>query len=237
MSDNYDQIADQYLKSNKKPDKLFSVLPTVLKIAGGLKTPQIILDLGSGDGFFTFPIAEKFSGSKVFGIDNSHEQIIRADENLLIFSHKNIAFIEKDFVKEELPKSDLMVIPFVLDYINDLEPFFDKIYKSLNENGSIIIVIDDPKNIDNSKFGARKKILDKNKMEIELFDEKQNYILTLNTIYHQLGVVINLLEKTGFKSIKQYKPIISEAGLKKYGSDFWLGYPENSELCYISCTK
>ena len=48
----YNKLSESYQQSSAKPDKLFSTLPTVLKIAGDFENKDV-LDLGCGSGFFT----------------------------------------------------------------------------------------------------------------------------------------------------------------------------------------
>jgi len=48
----YSTLAHSYQKTDAKPDKKYSILPTVLMIAGD-SSGKTVLDLGCGSGFFT----------------------------------------------------------------------------------------------------------------------------------------------------------------------------------------
>ena len=67
------ELAKTFRKSDVKPDKQFSFLPTVMSMMSDLSN-KTVLDLGCGDGFFTIALAN--AGAKhVIGIDNAKEQI------------------------------------------------------------------------------------------------------------------------------------------------------------------
>ena len=234
----YNKIADLYNKSHTKPDKFFSILPTVLDIMKNFKNPKVITDLGCGDGYFTFPIAEMFPNAQIIGIDNSTSQINNAHLNLEKFSSKNISFIEKDIFKDEIQKSDIIIAPFIFGYCNKehLTDFLVNLKNSLNTNGLLVIVLDDPKGIDNSKFGARKNI-NKEMIDIELYTDGQEKLPTLHAFYHEPLLFLQQLKEIGFTNIKVHTPIISEKGIETYGQDWWHNYQYNSELCYISCSN
>jgi 2-polyprenyl-3-methyl-5-hydroxy-6-metoxy-1,4-benzoquinol methylase len=72
-TNDYNKLGFKYRESGDKPDKFFSILPTVMRIIGDIRD-KIVLDCGCGDGFFTEPLA--LAGAKqVIGIDNSTKQI------------------------------------------------------------------------------------------------------------------------------------------------------------------
>ena len=75
---NFDKDAKDYSRTNSKPDKLYSILPTVLDLLGPLEE-KVVLDVGCGNGFFTEPIAERAKWT--YGIDSSRRQISIAKPN------------------------------------------------------------------------------------------------------------------------------------------------------------
>lgn len=86
VNNDYDVLADSYQSTDVKPDKKYSILPTVLMLIGELNG-KTVLDLGCGSGFFTRYFA--LTASKVIGIDNSSEQIVRAKQH----STSNVDYI------------------------------------------------------------------------------------------------------------------------------------------------
>jgi len=235
MLNDYDQLSGQYQKSDAKPDKLYSTLPTVIKLAGDL-SDKVVLDLGCGTGFFARELAKR--AKLVYGFDNSKEQISSALRDPV----KNIEFSVKDIFVDPLPLADVVVAPYVFTYAKSIDVLldaFENIYKILNEGGRAIIVLDDPVGLDLSRFGAMKrldKMEDEAKIHITLFDRGKE-ICRLNSVYYTRETVRQLLEEVGFTKIEWHRPIISKEGMAKFGIKFWEGYTENPELMYIVALK
>ena len=233
----YNKLSESYQQTAVKPDKQFSTLPTVLKIAGNFEN-KIILDLGCGSGFFSNEFA-RHGAKKAFGVDNSIEQINLAKKNPL----ENTEYILADIFKDKLPMADITVAPYVVNYatdINQLVKLFQNIYASLNKNGKLIIVVDLPEGKDLKKFGAIKNVLgekvDGAKIEIQLFNNEE-FICLLNAVYFTPSTLESTLRSIGFNDIVWHKPIISDEGTNKLGGEFWKGYIESPELGYLSAIK
>jgi SAM-dependent methyltransferase len=234
----YNSISVKYQKTFVKPDKQFSTLPTALHLIGEVKN-KIILDLGCGSGFFTTEFA-KGGAKKVIGIDNSKKQLELAQKQL----HDNINYKFSDIFTDELPRADIVFAPYVINYaknVEQLSALIRKIFKSLNDNGKLILVVDLPEEGNNlKKYGAVKTIIgekkDGAKIKIDLYNEEQ-FICTLNAIYFTPHTLENALINAGFTNIKWHKPIISQEGIDKLGSNFWSGYQDSPELGYISAKK
>jgi len=236
---NYNQeLSKEFQKTDIKPDKQFSFLPTVLSIIGDLNG-KTVLDLGCGDGFFTKALM-KAGAKKVIGIDNSETQIGLAKESQ---TEKNIEYILGDIYKEELPKADIILSPFVVNYaesIKDLEFLFKNIYHSLPHEGKVLLVIDLPKGKDIKKFGSIKtvqgELKDGVRIKIDLYNQDE-FLLTLHSNYYTPETLVDVLGRAGFKSIQWHIARISKEGMEKYGQDFWKDFADNSELGYLSATK
>ncbi len=233
----YNKLSESYQQTAVKPDKQFSTLPTVLKIAGNFEN-KVILDLGCGSGFFSNEFA-RGGAKKAIGIDNSVEQINLAKKNPL----ENTEYIIGDIFTDKLPSTDIVLAPYVVNYATDtkqLVKLFQNIYSSLNANGKLIIVVDLPEGKDLKKFGAIKNVLgekvDGAKIEIQLFNNEK-FILSLNAFYFTPSTLENSLRSVGFSDISWHKPIISNEGVDKLSSEFWKGYIESPELGYISANK
>ncbi len=236
---NYDErLSKDFQKSDIKPDKQYSFTPTILGIFGDL-TGKVVLDLGCGDGFFTRALAN--AGAKeVIGIDNSEEQIRLAKEK---YNSPNISYQLGDIFRDLLPKSDLILVPFVLNYaesLDDLNFLIKNIYQSLNFGGKALFVVDLPKGKDLKKFGSVKTLLggynDGSKIKIDLYNGDE-FICTLYSYYYLPQTIQKISTDCGFKSIKWHKPIVSLEGMEKLGKDFWCNFTEDSELGYLSVEK
>ncbi|MFA6404482.1 MAG: class I SAM-dependent methyltransferase [Candidatus Paceibacterota bacterium] len=231
---NYDKLAATYKKSDIKPDKQFSILPTVLGIIG-YPCGKVILDLGCGDGFFTHALAS-LGARHVIGIDNSKEQIRLANAN----PSEHVTFQYGDIFKDMLSPADIILSPFVVNYANsvqDIEFLFGNIMRVLSERGKVILVVDLPKGENLKKFGSVKILqgppIDGTKIKIDLYNSDE-LICTLFSHYFTPATLENALKKVGFKNIIWHKTIISEEGIEKFGIEFWKDYCDNSELGYVS---
>lgn len=235
----YDQqLSKKFQGSDTKPDKQYSFLPTIFSIIGNIEG-TVILDLGCGDGFFTRALASQ-GVQQVIGIDNSTEQLKLAEKKGV---PTNIIYQHGDIFQDKLPKADIVLTPFVANYaenIDDLDFLIKSIYESLHPNGQIVLVVDLPDNKNLKKFGSLKTLegpkVDGTKIKIDLYNNDE-IICTLFSHYYTPQTLEATLSKNGFKNIKWYKPIISDEGLEKYGSEFWEGFVENSELGYLSAIK
>lgn len=236
IKNNYNELAEVYNKSDLKPDKAYSILPTVLTLVGDLQE-KTVLDLGCGDGFFTKAFAEK-NALKVAGIDNSKKQIKLAK---MIKSEK-IEYQLKDIFNDKLPRADIINSPFVINYVETTErlgDYFKRLYDAFNFGGKLVLVYDLPSGQNLAKFGAKKIVKedkDESEMTIELYNQGK-LICSLKAIYFTENTIQKLLQKVGFKNITTHFPIISEEGIQKFGEKFWEGYIENSELGYLTAEK
>src|SRR3990167_4134420 len=134
---NFNVLARRYQKSHVKPDKQYSILPTILRLVGdtGGKT---ILDMGCGDGFFGRPMAQ-YGAKLVIGFDNSNEQLKLARQ----WQFPNLEFRLGDIFQDNLPKADVINAPFVANYANtpeELTKFFSRVNGALNRNGLAVFV-------------------------------------------------------------------------------------------------
>ncbi len=228
------EALSSYKKSHAKPDKQYSILPTVLKIIGNTENKTIV-DLGCGTGFFTIPLAE--NAKVVYGIDNSETQLSFAEH------HPRVTYIKGDIFIDQIPFSDVIVAPFVVNYsttVPILKHLFKKMYDSLSEEGKIVIVVDLPNNKKLERFGASKKILgataDEASLQIDIFNGGDK-ICTLYAVYFTPETIQNTIVSVGFKNVCWHKPIVSKEGLRLMSDSSWCEYLEDPELGYITAIK
>jgi toxoflavin synthase len=233
---NYDALSDDYSRSHEKPDKKYSMAPTALSIVGSLHSKKVV-DVGCGDGFFTKEFAK--TAGFVYGIDNSEEQIKKANKDA-----KNIEYQLVDMNDFTYPSVDVIFAPFVLNYLKkteSLESLFKKFYDSLSSGGLVSGIVDMPQSLvhDMRKFGSIKRIKrfdEGEEIDIELYNGTE-HITTLHSFFHKKETIENLLDQIGFTEIAWHNPIISPEGLDIMGSDFWEGYIKNCDLAYFSAKK
>ncbi len=122
----YDAIATRYVATNIKPDKHFSILPTVMKMVGDCRG-KVIFDFGCGSGFFTLQLAQ--SGAyRVYGVDNSVKQIELAKR---FSKHPLISYWVRDIFTQYCGYADIITAPFVINYARSapiLTRFFELVF-------------------------------------------------------------------------------------------------------------
>lgn len=234
----YDSLASSYKGSDAKPDKQYSILPTVLGLAGDLKG-KTALDVGCGSGFFTLHLAQG-GASMVCGVDNSPMQIHLAKEGS---SHPAIKYCVGDIFTQHCDPVDIVVAPFVANYartIPVLKHFCELVFRSVAEGGKAVFVIDLPNGKSLKRFGAVKTLLgqpsDEARIQIELFNEERS-ICTLFGVYYTPQTIEVLLREAGFQQVSWHTPIVCNEGVQRFGADFWKGYVDNPELGYLVAYK
>lgn len=236
MLNNYDQLATEYNKTDLKPDKHFSILPTILQAVGDL-SGKTVLDLGCGSGFFSRAFAD--AGAKdVLGIDSSVAQIDLAKQAPRL----NVNYIVEDVFKDVLPNADIVCAPFLSNYLSlktELVSFLKRVRCALREGGKAVFVIDLPSGRDLKRYGARKTVHgsynDSTPMTLELFDGCEKTICALEAYYVERTTFEASLEEAGFSVIRKIQPIVSEDGMDAYGAEYWNRYLVDTELGYYLC--
>jgi SAM-dependent methyltransferase len=234
----YDELAKSYKRSNAKPDKLYSILPTVLGIVGDC-TGKTAIDIGCGSGFFTLALARQ-GAAVVCGVDNSASQIRLAKE---VSPHPSIEYVVGDTFVQRGGPTGIITAPFVVNYARTtpiLQHFFELTYASLKNGGKAVFVIDLPNGKSLKRFGAMKSLLgppvDETWIQIDLFNEEQK-ICELTAVYYTPATIERLLKNSGFKNIRWHKPVVSPEGISALGAEFWNGYLDDPELGYLSAEK
>jgi len=233
----FEKITENYSESSFKPDKQYSMLPTILSLLDLDKRCKVI-DVGCGDGFFTYPIS--ILSESVVGIDTSKKQLSRAIRRL------NIEYCLADMHNYDYPECDRISCPFVLNYIDslkDLTRLFSKFYDALKKNGKLVSILDNPPSVfqNCSEFGSIKRVKDDTLkegsiIEIELID-KGKKLVTLKSIFHQKDKVERSLIDAGFEKFYWSNPLVSEKGLLSFGKDFWKKYLEVCDVSYLVAEK
>lgn len=233
---NYDQLAAKYRETDLKPDKHFSILPTVLQAVSDL-SGKTVLDLGCGSGFFSRAFADA-GASSVLGVDSSTAQIDLAKKE----PRANVKYLVEDVFKTSLSKADVVCAPFLVNYLPskaEIAVFLKKVKEALIEGGRAIFVIDLPSGRDLKKYGARKTVhgayRDGTPMTLALFDGKENLICVLEAYYIEPSTFEAALKEAGFSTVHKVTPTVSKAGLDLYGEEYWRSYLADTELGYYLC--
>ncbi len=242
-ANDFDTITSNYQQTDGKPDKRFSILPTVLRLIGSVNGKSVI-DLGCGSGFFTNAIAAR-GARRVIGIDTSEEQLRAARAN----AAPNTEFRNGNIFADELPTADTVAAPFVANYARsteELREFVRNVFQSCVAGGHAVFVVDMPDASRTIKFDRRKAIgavkfwcggsphTDGAFIRNDLYSEHGSVPCSLWAYYYTQTTLQYALQDAGFRDIRWHKPEISPEGLQQYGESFWEDYIDHSELGYIT---
>ena len=122
---------------NKRAEKNADKIAATLDIKAG----DVIADLGSGGGFFTFMFAGITGPSgKVYAVDTDTGLLAYIEKNRK--EHKNIETVSADEDDPNLPAAscDFVFLRNVFHHIPEPTAYFQRLKKSLKPNGRIAIV-------------------------------------------------------------------------------------------------
>jgi ubiquinone/menaquinone biosynthesis C-methylase UbiE len=151
------------------------------------KKPLRILDVGSGDGTYTFELFEKLNPKKIVGFDFAKNGVKIANERIKKKDIKRIKFIESsiyDIDKKIKDKFDVAVVRGVLHHLYNPQKGIDAICKLAN-----VIVVVEP-----NGYSPLMKIMEKVSPYHRKHEEKSYWPPTLNSWF----------KKNKFKIKKQY---------------------------------
>jgi len=115
------------------------LLPGLLKLLD-LKGTEAIVEIGSGDGFFSKSLAAH--AKSVVGVELSPEMVALANEKRL----RNVSFLVGD--AQKLPKFkelfDVAVIMMAIQNIPDLDAALRNAARSLKSSGRLVVVMNHP---------------------------------------------------------------------------------------------
>ncbi|EGC34472.1 hypothetical protein DICPUDRAFT_34985 [Dictyostelium purpureum] len=165
-----------------------------------------ILDLGCGYGWFCRE-AVKMGCKKIYGFDISKRMLKRAKELEKLEPQIDISKIVDD--DDNYLKFDFALGVFIFHYIKNIEDLFQKIFKSLNNGGSLVFSVEHPIYMASKYPGYGWTPLNKGNEE-ELVWPVSHYsyegertrtwlgVEGIKKQHRTIGTYINLLIKVGF---------------------------------------
>lgn len=129
-----------------------------------LKSHMTALDIGSGSGGWTIPLAKKLENGKVYALDIKEEALSalrsKLDSEKITNVELLLADIEKG-VKISDNKIDFIILSNILFLLNDKKKVFEEIKRLLKNDGYLLIV--DWKKVNN--IGPQIKAISKEEIE------------------------------------------------------------------------
>jgi len=157
-----------------RDDKHLDVIFDMLDIKNGDK----VLDFGTGSGYLSFAIAEKYENCSVVGIDIVSKTLEQNRLNVIEQGLDNLEFIDYDGITLPFENSafDIVVARYVLHHVPDIQRTFDDIAKALTPNGSFLLSDPTPNDIDTDRFvDTYMQMKDDGHNKFYTFDEFSKY--------------------------------------------------------------
>ena len=233
----YSQLARIYRQSGVNPDRKYSIVPTVVQIAGDV-VGKHILNLGAGNGDFAraFIAAD---ADRVTAIDRSDIQITLAKREGAL----GIKYMLGDALSMRLPDADIIAAPWMLDFIprvSGLFPFFERCYRSLVVGGRLVTVANLPDESVEHTYGIRKELLgpkeDGTPIKVDFFRDGK-FLCSIDSVYFTPETIVHTLKEVGFVNVQWHDPIVHPDGITDLGQAYWDTYLQGTELGYVTADK
>ncbi|MDV4151638.1 class I SAM-dependent methyltransferase [Clostridium sp. AL.422] len=142
-SDIYKQIGFQReIKRLEKQANLGSDREVRMLRNLGVADDSIILEVGSGPGFYSKILLDNFSNSEVILLDVD-ETLLNYANNMLSEDYKErVTFIQDDIMNSSMPDDyfDIIIARFIFQHLSDSIAALKEIYRILKPGGKLIII-------------------------------------------------------------------------------------------------
>lgn len=148
--DDYFSNRNEY-DSQTQDEKHLTAIITALEITD---SKCKILDIGTGTGYLSFAIAQKYKNADVTGLDIVEETLKINREKAVKQKIQNLNFITYDGVKFPFDNSsfDVIVTRYALHHFPDIKNSFSEISRILKKGGKFLIADPIPAENDNVRF-------------------------------------------------------------------------------------
>jgi SAM-dependent methyltransferase len=109
----------------------------------GIGVNQSVADVGSGNGYFTFPLAELVHPARVYAVDIDADLLEELDEKAEKAGLSNITCLQGDVreLASLLPESvDVVLIANTFHGVEEPVAFAEQAYRSLTSDGRLIVL-------------------------------------------------------------------------------------------------
>ncbi|MBC1935928.1 methyltransferase domain-containing protein [Listeria grandensis] len=138
MEDNiFENIAKKY--DNPQRIELANIIANRVKEELADAGDKTLIDYGSGTGLVGLQLAGLVASATL--IDAAENMVAIINEKLASHPLQNVSALVSDFTADTIPvKADIILVSLVLLHIPDTKIILEQLYKTLNENGKLIIV-------------------------------------------------------------------------------------------------
>ncbi|MBE6053151.1 MAG: class I SAM-dependent methyltransferase [Clostridium sartagoforme] len=142
-SDIYKQIGFQKeMKRLEKQAKLGADREIKMLRNMGVNDDSLILEVGSGPGFYSKILLENFSSSEIIALDNDENLLKFANDMLQKDYNERVTFVNDDIMNSSMPDDyfDIIIARFVFQHLNNPIDALKEIYRILKPGGKVIII-------------------------------------------------------------------------------------------------
>jgi ubiquinone/menaquinone biosynthesis C-methylase UbiE len=160
----------------------------------GVTDDSVILEVGSGPGFYTKILLDNFVKSEIISLDND-EALLNFAHNMLKNYGNRVSFIQDDIIKCTMPDNyfDIIIARFVFQHLSDPITALKEIYRILKPGGKVILI-----DVDSELWGLT---YPKNELINSLNNNISKYQSSLNGNREIGRVLLTLLKKINFKNL------------------------------------
>ncbi|MGG7212014.1 class I SAM-dependent methyltransferase [Clostridium nigeriense] len=160
----------------------------------GIKDDSVILEVGSGPGFYTKVLLDNFPNSEIIALDND-EALLNFAHNMLNNYGNRVTFMQDDIMKCTIPDEyfDIVIARFVFQHLSDQIIALKEIYRILKPGGKVIII-----DVDSELWGLT---YPKNELIKNLNSNLSKYQTSINGNREIGRVLLTLLKKLNFKNL------------------------------------
>ncbi|MGG7143229.1 class I SAM-dependent methyltransferase [Clostridium nigeriense] len=160
----------------------------------GIKDDSVILEVGSGPGFYTKILLDNFHNSEVIALDND-EPLLNFAHNMLNNYGNRVTFMQDDIMKSTIPDEyfDIVIARFVFQHLSDPIIALKEIYRILKPGGKVIII-----DVDSELWGLT---YPKNELIENLNTNLSKYQTSINGNREIGRILLTLLKKLSFKNL------------------------------------